>query len=58
MDFGLPAAIYVSSFFIGLSGAMMAWPLLEVSIRHASCRGFPAATLPLFGHGILEGALV
>jgi threonine/homoserine/homoserine lactone efflux protein len=42
MDFGHPAAIFVSSFIIGLSGAMIPGPLLAVTIRHASIRGFSA----------------
>jgi threonine/homoserine/homoserine lactone efflux protein len=58
MDFGHPAAIFVSSFIIGLSGAMMPGPLLAVTIRHASIRGFSAAPLLVLGHAILEAALV
>ena len=58
MDFGHPAAIFVSSFIIGLSGAMMPGPLLAVTIRHASVRGFSAAPLLVLGHAILEAALV
>ena len=58
MDFGHPAAIFVSSFIIGLSGAMMPGPLLAVTIRHASTRGFSAAPLLVLGHAILEAALV
>jgi threonine/homoserine/homoserine lactone efflux protein len=58
MDFGHPAAIFASSFVIGLSGAMMPGPLLAVTIRHASKRGAAAAALLVLGHAVLEGALV
>jgi len=58
MDFGHPAAIFASSFIIGLSGAMMPGPLLAVTIRHASRRGVVAAPLLVLGHAILEAALV
>jgi threonine/homoserine/homoserine lactone efflux protein len=58
MDFGHPAAIFASSFIIGLSGAMMPGPLLAVTIRHASQRGVVAAPLLVLGHAILEAALV
>jgi threonine/homoserine/homoserine lactone efflux protein len=58
MDFGYPAAIFVSSFIIGLSGAMMPGPLLAVTIRHSSVRGFSAAPLLVLGHALLEAALV
>lgn len=58
MDFGHPAAIFASSFIIGLSGAMMPGPLLAVTIRHASVRGFSAAPLLVLGHAVLEASLV
>ncbi len=58
MNFGNPAAIFVSSFLIGLSGAMMPGPLLAVTIRHTTRKGFPAAPLLVLGHAILEGALL
>ena len=58
MDFGHPAAIFASSFIIGLSGAMMPGPLLAVTIRHATSRGVSAAPLLVFGHAVLEAALV
>jgi threonine/homoserine/homoserine lactone efflux protein len=58
MNFGTPAAIFVSSFVIGLSGAMMPGPLLAVTIRHTTRKGFAAAPLLVLGHAILEGALL
>ena len=58
MNFANPAAIFVSSFIIGLSGAMMPGPLLVCTVRDTTRRGFIAAPLLVLGHGILELALV
>jgi threonine/homoserine/homoserine lactone efflux protein len=58
MNFTNPAAIFVSSFLIALSGAMMPGPLLAVTIRDTTRRGFIAAPLLVLGHGILELGLV
>ncbi len=58
MNFATPAAIFISSFIIGLSGALMPGPLLAVAIRDSARRGVTAAPLLVAGHAILEGALV
>jgi threonine/homoserine/homoserine lactone efflux protein len=58
MNFGSPAGIFVSSFIIGLSGALMPGPLLAVTIRHTTRRGFFAAPLLVLGHALLESALL
>jgi threonine/homoserine/homoserine lactone efflux protein len=50
--------IFVSSFVIALSGAMMPGPLLTVTISESSRRGFIAGPLLIAGHAILEIVLV
>jgi threonine/homoserine/homoserine lactone efflux protein len=51
-------SIFVSSFVIALSGAMMPGPLLTVTISESSRHGAKAGPLLILGHGILELALV
>jgi threonine/homoserine/homoserine lactone efflux protein len=50
--------IFVSSFVIALSGAMMPGTLLTVTISESSRRGVIAGPLLILGHGILELALL
>jgi threonine/homoserine/homoserine lactone efflux protein len=51
-------AIFVSSFIVALSGAMMPGTLLTVTISESSQRGFIAGPLLIVGHAILEIALL
>ena len=50
--------IFVSSFVIALSGALMPGPLLTVTISESSRRGFITGPLLIAGHAILELGLV
>ena len=50
--------LFVSSFIIGLSGAMMPGPLLTYVINGSLKRGFIAGPLIIAGHSILELILI
>jgi threonine/homoserine/homoserine lactone efflux protein len=56
--FTILLTIFVSSFVIALSGALMPGPLLTATISESSQRGFIAGPLMIAGHAILELALV
>lgn len=56
--FTILLTIFVSSFVIALSGAMMPGPLLTATISESSYRGFIMGPLLIIGHGILELGLV
>ncbi len=49
--------IFVTSFAVGLSGALMPGPVLTVTIVEATRRGFWAGPLIVLGHGIIEFSL-
>jgi threonine/homoserine/homoserine lactone efflux protein len=51
-------AIFVSSYIIGFSGAMMPGTLLAVTVSESSRRGPSAGPLLVLGHGLLELTLV
>ena len=50
--------MFFTSFVIALSGALMPGPLLTVTISESPRRGMSAGPFLIFGHGILELALV
>jgi threonine/homoserine/homoserine lactone efflux protein len=50
--------IFVSSFVIAMSGALMPGPLLTVTISESSRRGFITGPLLVAGHALLELGLV
>lgn len=50
--------IFVSSFIIAFSGAMMPGPLLTITISESPRRGFITGPLLIAGHAVLELALI
>lgn len=50
--------LFVTSFVVALSGALMPGPLLVLTIREVANRGFWAGPLLILGHGLVEIALV
>lgn len=50
--------IFVTSFVVGLSGAMMPGPVLTVAISETNKKGFWAGPLIVLGHAVLELSLV
>ena len=52
------ATIFVTSFVVALSGALMPGPLFTVTVSESSRRGPVAGPLLIAGHGILELTLV
>ncbi len=50
--------LFISSFVIALSGAVMPGPLLTATISESARRGVSAGPLIMLGHGLLEAALV
>lgn len=51
-------SLFLTSFFMAFSGAVMPGPLLTVNIHESFRRGFKAGPLLILGHGILESLLV
>lgn len=52
------ATIFCTSFILALSGAIMPGPLMTVTVSESSRRGVVTGPLMIFGHGLLELALV
>jgi len=50
--------IFITSFIIAFSGALMPGPFLTATISESSRRGFQAGPMMILGHGILELVLV
>lgn len=57
MDIAL-TTIFCTSFVLALSGALMPGPLLTVTVSESSRRGAMTGPLMIFGHGLLELALI
>lgn len=50
--------VFVTSFLVALSGALVPGPLLMVTVSESPRRGSATGPLLIIGHGILEGLLV
>ena len=50
--------IFISSFVLALSGALVPGPLFTLTVSESLRRGAKAGPLIIFGHGLLEMALV
>ena len=57
MQFAL-FTIFCTSFILALSGALMPGPLLTVTVSESSRRGAHVGPMMIFGHSLLELALV
>lgn len=51
-------ALFTTAFVVGLSGAMMPGPLLTATMASSAQRGFWAGPQIVFGHALLELALI
>ncbi|MHB1134575.1 MAG: LysE family transporter [Chloroflexota bacterium] len=52
------AALFITAYVVGFSGALMPGPLTTVTIESAAKQGFRAGLLPTAGHAIAEAAVV
>ncbi|HEX9934933.1 MAG TPA: LysE family transporter [bacterium] len=52
------ASLFLSSFIVGFSGAIMPGTLLAATVAESARRGAKAGPLLVLGHGLLETALV
>jgi threonine/homoserine/homoserine lactone efflux protein len=52
------SGIFITSFIVGLSGALMPGPLLTVTISQSASRGWIVGPLIVLGHAILELSLI
>jgi len=50
--------IFLSSFIIALSGALVPGPLFTITVSESLRRGFKTGPLIIFGHGLLEITIV
>ncbi len=53
-----PWALFLTSFIVALTGALMPGPVLAVTIRDSARRGAAVGPLIILGHGILEIGLI